>query len=113
MELGSDKSRLRSGSLMGRDTSICVIDYVAKRIGENLELLEEIAGNSDNIDYGEMIDVVTGPDRAITAFTSRGIENLQEFLAEIRTWQGGMRQFLIEQNCDPARIDRIMANEPR
>ena len=74
MELGSDKIRLRSGSLMGRDTCICAIDYVAKRIGENLELLEEIAGNSDNIDYGEMIDVVTGPDEAITAFTSRGIK---------------------------------------
>ncbi len=98
---------------MGRDTSICAIDYVAKRIGENLELLEEIASNPDNIDYGEMIDVVTGPDQAITAFTSRGIENLQEFIADIRTWQGGMRQFLIEQNCDPARIERIIANELR
>ena len=113
MELGSDKIRLRSGSLMGRDTCICAIDYVAKRIGENLELLEEIAGDSDNIDYGEMIDVVTGPDEAITAFTSRGIENLQEFLADIRTWQGGMRQFLIEQNCNPAMIERIMADELR
>lgn len=98
---------------MGRDTSICAIDYVAKRIGENLELLEEIASNPDNIGYGEMIDVVTGPDQAITAFTSRGIENLQEFIADIRNWQGGMRQFLIEQNCDPARIERIIANELR
>lgn len=98
---------------MGRDTSICAIDYVAKRIGENLELLEEIASNPDNIDYGEMLDVATGPDQAIIAFTSRGIENLQEFIADIRNWQGGMRQFLIEQNCDPARIERIIANELR
>jgi hypothetical protein len=98
---------------MGRDTCICAIDYVAKRIGENLELLEEIASNPDKFDYSEMIDVVTGPDEAITAFTSRGIENLQEFLADVRTWQGGMRQFLIEQNSDPERIKRIMANEPR
>jgi len=98
---------------MGRDTCIYAIGYAAKRIGENLELLEEIVGNSDNIDYGEMIDVVTGPDEAIIALTSRGIENLQEFLADVRTWQGGMRQFLIEQNCDPAVIERIMATEPR
>lgn len=98
---------------MGRDTYVCAIDYVAKRIGENLELLEEIAGNPDNIDYGEMIDVVTGPDKAIIAFTSRGVENLQEFIADVRTSQGGMRQFLIEQNCDPAMIERIMANELR
>ncbi len=74
---------------MGRDTYVCAIDYVAKRIGENLELLEEIAGNPDNIDYGEMIDVVTGPDKAIIAFTSRGIKNLQEFIADVRTSQGG------------------------
>jgi len=98
---------------MGRDTCTYAIDYVAKRIGENLELLEEIASNPDNIDYGEMIDVVTGPDEAIIAFTSRGIENLQEFIADIRAWQGGMRQFLFEQNCDPAMIERIMADELR
>lgn len=98
---------------MGRDTCTYAIDYVAKRIGENLELLEEIASNPDNIDYGEMIDVVTGPDEAIIAFTSRGIKNLQEFIADIRTRQGGMRQFLIEQNCDPAMIERIMADELR
>ncbi len=60
-----------------------------------------------------MIDVVTGPDEAITTFTSRGIENLQEFIADIRTWQGGMRQFLVDEDCDPERIERIMADEPR
>jgi len=113
VELGSDKSRLSQGSLMGRDTYTYAIDCAAKRIGENLELLEEIAGNSDNIDYGEMIDVVIGPDKAIIAFTSRGIENLQEFIAIVRNSQGGMRQFLIEQNCDPAMIARIMADELR
>ena len=98
---------------MGRETSISALNYVAKQIGENLELLEEIAGNSDNIDFGEMIVVVTGPDQAITALTNRGIENLQELLAEVRASQGGMRQFLIEQNCDPAMIKRIMADELR
>ncbi|MFT7594749.1 MAG: hypothetical protein ACI8R4_002073, partial [Paracoccaceae bacterium] len=36
-----------------------------------------------------------------------------EFIADVRTSQGGMRQFLIEQNCDPAMIERIMANELR
>lgn len=98
---------------MGRDTYICTIDYVAKRIGENLELLEEIAANSDNIEYGEMIDVVTGPDEAIIALTNRGVENLQEFIADVRTSQGGMRQFLSKQNCDPAMIGRILADELR
>jgi ATP-dependent RNA circularization protein (DNA/RNA ligase family) len=98
---------------MGRDIYICTIDYVAKRIGENLELLEEIAANPDNIEYGEMIDVVTGPDESIIAFTSRGIENLQEFIADVRSSQGGMRQFLIDQNCDTAMIECIMTDKPR
>jgi hypothetical protein len=98
---------------MGRDTYTYAIDCVAKRIGENLELLEEITKNSDNIDYGERIDVVTGPGKAIIAFTSRGIENLQEFIADVRTWQGGMRQFLVDEDCDPEMIERIMADELR
>lgn len=98
---------------MGRETYACAIGYIAKRLGENLELLEKIAENSANIEYGEMIDVVTGPDETITAFTSRGIENLQEFIADVRTWQGGMRQFLIGEQCDPEMIERIMVDEPR
>jgi len=98
---------------MRRNSYICTIDYVAKRIGENLELLEEIAANPDNIEYGEMIDVATGPDEAIIALTNRGLENLQEFITDVRTSQGGMRQFLSEQNCDPAMIKRILADELR
>ncbi len=98
---------------MGRDTHIYAIGYVAEMIGENLELLEQIATNSDNIDYGEMIDVATGPDMGVTAFTGRGIESLQEFIADVRTWPGGIRQFLTDQDCDPDMIERIMANEPR
>ena len=47
----------------------------------------------------------------ITTFTDRGIESLQEFLADVRTWNGGIRQFLINEQCDPDVIERIMATE--
>ncbi len=57
---------------MARPTHVYTIEYVATLIGENLELLEEIASNSDNIDYGEMIHVYDGPDEGITTFTDRG-----------------------------------------
>jgi hypothetical protein len=97
---------------MGRDSRIYAIGYVAEIIGENLELLEQIATNPDNIDYGEMIDVATALDSSATAFTSRGIESLQEFIADVRTWHGGIRQFLSDQDCDPDIIERIMADEP-
>lgn len=50
---------------MARPTHVYTINYVATLIGENLELLEEIASNSDNIDYGEMIHVYDGTDVSV------------------------------------------------
>ncbi|OJU66571.1 MAG: hypothetical protein BGO05_11650, partial [Rhizobiales bacterium 63-7] len=95
---------------MARQTHVYTIEYVATLIGENLELLEEIASNSDNIDYGEMIHVYDGTDEGITTFTDGGIESLQEFLADARSWEGGVRQFLLDEQCDPEKIKRIMAD---
>ena len=89
------------------------IGHVAKKVSENLELLMQVAINDDNIDYGEMICVHDGSVEGITAFTERGIESLQEFLADVRSWQGGIRQFLIDQECEPDIIERIMADEPK
>lgn len=97
---------------MARQTVFFSIGHVAKKIGENFELLEQVAMNGDNIDYGEMIYVHDGSE-GITAFTERGIESLQEFLADVRSWQGGIRQFLIDQECEPDIIERIMADEPK
>ena len=98
---------------MARPTYLFTIGHVAKRIGENLELLEQIAMNSDNIDYGEMVHVYDGTDEGSTTFTDRGIESLQEFLADVRCWEGGVRQFLLDEQCDPEKIERIMADEPK
>lgn len=98
---------------MARPTHVYTIEYVATLIGENLELLEEIASNSDNIDYGEMIHVYDRTDEGSTTFTDRGIESLQEFLADVRSWEGGVRQFLLDEQCDPEKIERIMADEPK
>jgi hypothetical protein len=92
-------------------TARYTIEYVATLIGENLELLQEVASNSDNIDYGEMINAHDGSEEGIT-FTERGIESLKEFLADIRTWDGGVRQFLVDEQCDPEKIERIMTDEP-
>jgi hypothetical protein len=98
---------------MARQTVFFSIGHVAKKIGENLELLEQVAMNDDNIDYGEMIYVHDGSGEGITAFTERGIESLQEFLVDVRSWQGGIRQFLIDQDCEPDVIERIMADETK
>ena len=98
---------------MARPTHVYTIDYVASLIGENIELIQEIARNPDNIDCGEMIHAHDGSEEGITTFTERGIESLKEFLADIRTWDGGNRQFLVDEQCDPERIERIMADEPK
>lgn len=98
---------------MAPPTHVYTIGYVATLIGENLELLREIARNPDNIDHGGTIHVHDGTEEGITTFTERGIESLQEFLADVRTWEGGVRQFLMDSKCDPEMIERIMADEPK
>ena len=97
---------------MARVTHVYGIDHVAKMIGESRELTDVVSWNSDNIDYGEMIHVHDGTEEGITTFTDRGVESLQEFLADVRTWDGGIRQFLIDQQCEPDVIEHIMANKP-
>lgn len=82
-------------------------------IDESLELIEIISSNSDNIDYGEMIQVYNGTDQSLTTFTDRGVECLQEFLADVRTWDGGIRKFLLDKQCDPDIIERVMAYEKK
>ena len=76
---------------MARPTHVYTIEYVASLIGENLELLQEVASNSDNIDYGEMIHAYDGTEEGITTFTDRGVDSLKEFLADIRTWEVSVR----------------------
>lgn len=98
---------------MARPTYVYSIDHVARMIDESLELIDIVSSNSDNIDYGEMIEVHHGTDESITTFTERGVECLQEFLADIRTWDGGIRQFLIDEQCAPDVVERIMAHEKK
>jgi hypothetical protein len=96
---------------MARDTTFCSLAHAATMIGENRELLEVVAANPDDIDYGEMIHIIDGTEEGITAFTARGIESLQEFLQDVRSWPGGIRQFLIDQESNPDLIERIMTDE--
>jgi len=92
-------------------THVHALDEVAKRIGENRELIDIVSANSDNIDDGEMIWVDNGTEEGIKTFTDRGIECLQELIADIRTWEGGIREFLRDEQCEHDVIERIMADE--
>lgn len=92
-------------------THVVTIDEVARQLGENLELIELVSANSDNIDYGETIWVDNGTEEGLTTFTDRGIECLQELLADIRTWEGGILEFLRAEQCESDVIERVMADE--
>ena len=95
---------------MARDTVFYSLAQVAAMIDENVELIEITVG-SDTIDDGEMIRVVDGTEDGITAFSTRGIENLREFLADVRSWAGGILRYLLDQACAPDLLDRVMADE--
>ncbi|MCZ4288468.1 hypothetical protein [Hoeflea alexandrii] len=98
---------------MGRTTSVYTITHVAKMLGETLELLEEIASNADNLDYGDIVTIWTGDEETITSFTDDGIDSLRAFIRDVRTWSGGIHQFLTGSLCEPDVIERIMSDEPK
>lgn len=96
---------------MARSKTIYTLKEVAGMFGENLELLEEVTSNSDNIAEDEMVHVRDGSEYGTRGLTGDRVEGLQELLADIRTWDGGIREFLINEQCDPEMIERIMADE--
>lgn len=54
---------------MATVTYVFSIDYVANLLDEDPELLQAIVSNDDNLSYGSIISVYTGPDEAITSLT--------------------------------------------
>ncbi len=56
-----------------------------------------------------MIHVLNEIDESLTTFTDRGVECLQEFLADVRTWDGGIHKFPLDRQCAPDVIERITA----
>jgi hypothetical protein len=101
------------GCVMARSRFIYTLKEVASMIGENLELIEEVTANSDNITEGELVYIRDGSEDGTKGLTENGIEELQSLLADIRTWDGGIRQFLIDAQCDPEMIERVGADEMR
>ena len=54
-----------------------------------------------------------GSEDGTKGMTENGIDDLQALLADIRTWDGGIRQFLVDEQCDPEMIERVMADEAK
>lgn len=96
---------------MARATRVFTTKAVADLLDEDVELIEEIACNPDNIDYGEMLHICDGSEHGATGFTDRGIQCIEEMLEEARNWDGGLRGFLVANCSEPEAIERIMAKE--
>ena len=79
---------------MAAITHICSLEYAAKMMDEDLELLEAIVCNDDNLTYGSIITVQTGPEEAITALTDYGIEELTDMLRDARITSERWHEFL-------------------
>jgi len=98
---------------MATVTHVCTLDYVAKMLGEDIELLEAIVYNDDNLTYGAIISVYTGPEDTITALTDDGIHELKDMLRGARITTQTWHAFLDDFVDDPDLVARIKAQSPR
>jgi hypothetical protein len=98
---------------MATVTYVFSIDYVAKLLDEDLEFLQAIVSNADNLSYGCIISVYTGPDEAITSLTSDGMEELEQMLAHARRTTDEWSDFLNAFIDDKELVTRIKAKSPR
>lgn len=83
---------------MAAVTHVSTLEYVAKMLEVEVELLEAIVYNDDNMTYGSIVSVYTGPDETITALTDDGIDELEEMLRDARlttqTWHDFLDDFV-------------------
>lgn len=113
MELDTGDHHSGRGRLMATVTHVCSINYVAKMLGEAPELLEAIVYNDDNLSYGAIVSVYTGPDDTITALTDEGIDELKDMFrgarSTIKTWHAFLDDFVDDADL----VARIKAQSPR
>ena len=79
---------------MAAVTHARTLDYVARMLDEDVELLKAIVLNDDNLTYGAIISLYTGPDEAIIALTDLGVEELANMLSDARLTTKTWHQFL-------------------
>ena len=98
---------------MATVSHVCTLDYVAKMLGEDPELIQAIVYNDDNLTYGSIISVYTGPEDTITALTDDGIDELKDMLRDARITPETWNAFLDDFVDDAELVTRIKAQSPR
>jgi hypothetical protein len=98
---------------MATVTHVYTVEYAAKLLGEDPELLDAIIANDDNLSYGNIISVCTGSEESITTLTDRGIEELKDMLRDAHSSEEAWNNFLETFVDDPDVIERVKSREPR
>jgi len=99
--------------MMAAVTHVCTIDYAAKMLGEDAELLEAIIYNDDNLTYGNIVSVYVGPEETITALTDEGIEELSDMIRAARITTKTWHEFLDDFVSDANLVERLKAKSTR
>ena len=98
---------------MATVTHVYTIEYAAKLLGEDPELLEAIISNDDNLTYGTIIYVCTGTDESFNTLTEDGIDELRDMLRNARRSEDAWNNFLEDFVEDPDVIARVKRPGPR
>ena len=98
---------------MAAITRVSAVDYVARMLGEDPELLEAIVSNDDNLTYGNIVSVYTGREESITALTDHGIEELHDMIKEARLTTESWHRFLDDFVDDEDLVARFKDQSPR
>ncbi|SFF78868.1 hypothetical protein SAMN05518801_101533 [Novosphingobium sp. CF614] len=83
MELGA-LGTAGKGCLMAVVSHVFMLDYVASMLGEHPDLIDAILSNPDNLTYGSIITVSSGPEEYRTAITADAIDELRDLIADNR-----------------------------
>jgi hypothetical protein len=98
---------------MATVTHVRTLGYVARILGEDVELLEAIVSNEDNLTYGAIISVYIGSDESITALTDHGVDELTDMLSEARLTTKTWQEFLDDFVDDPELTARFKTQGSR
>jgi hypothetical protein len=94
-------------------THVRTIEYVAKLLEEDIDLLEAIICNDDNLTYGNIVRVYASPDQATSALTDDGVEELTDMIRAARKITKTWHKFLDDFVDDPDLVSRTKAQSLR
>jgi hypothetical protein len=92
---------------MATVTCVFTVDYVAQILDEHPDLIQAVICNDDNLSYGAIVAVRTGPEGGVDALTSEGISELAGILRNARTTPESWVEFLEDFVGDPETIETV------